>query len=126
MKEAGIGGKQAFIPHDEAPKVPQPGEGPFDDPAAPLPPQLAPILMRGVLVIAASRDHGRHPPMGHARPQGMAVIAALGNRPFGPLARPPRLPGPPDSDHVERLFKEANLRWGSRLQVGSQRRSPCH
>jgi hypothetical protein len=32
MKEPGIGRDQPLIAHDEAPKVPEPGKGPFDNP----------------------------------------------------------------------------------------------
>jgi hypothetical protein len=121
MKEACLGGKQAFIPHDEAPKGPQPGEGPFDDPAAPLPPQLAPILMRGVLVIAARRDHRLDAPASPARPQGMTIIALIRHQPLGALPRSPGLAGPPKGDGVEGLLEEGDFRRGRGVHVGSQR-----
>jgi hypothetical protein len=33
MKEAGIGGDQTLITPDEPPKMPEPGKGPFNNPA---------------------------------------------------------------------------------------------
>jgi hypothetical protein len=121
MKETRIGRDQAFIPHDQVAEMAEPRERALDDPPAPIAPQFPAILMRGVLVVAASRDNRLNPSTGQSSPQGIAVIPPIGDQPLGPLARPPRLPGPPDGDRVERRFEEGNLRWGSRLQVCSQR-----
>ena len=112
MKEAGIGRDQPLIAHDEAAEVPQPGEGPFDDPPPPIPPQLAPILMRRALVSAPRGDHRVNAAPGQPRPQGITVVAPIGNQALGPFARASGLSGAPNRDGVEGRFEERNFRWG--------------
>jgi hypothetical protein len=121
MKEPSIGRDQALIAHDEAAKVSQPGERPLDDPASAIAAQLPAVLMGRPLVAAPRWDNGLNTSPGQSSTQRIAVIPPIGDQPLGPLARPPRLSGPPDGDRVERLFEKGHLGWGSRLQVCSQR-----
>jgi hypothetical protein len=121
MEEARIGRDQPFVAHDEAPKVPQPGKRPLDDPPPPIPPQLAPILMGGTLMVAPGGDNRLNAPPRQASPQRVAIVTPIRNQALGPLARPPRLARAPDHNGVERLFEEGDFRRGSRLQVCSQR-----
>jgi hypothetical protein len=121
MKEPGIGRDQPLIAHDEAPKMSHPGKGPFDNPSPSIAAQLPTVLMGRPLVAAPRRDNRLNASPDQSSPQGIAVIPPIGDQPLGPLTWPPRLPGPPDSNRVERLFEESNLRRGRRVQVCSPR-----
>src|SRR5919202_5435435 len=121
MKEASIGGDQSLIAHHKTAELAEPGDGPFHEPPPAIPPQLPAILMGGSLVVAAGRDNGLNPPPGQAGPQGIAVVAPIGDQTLGPLAGPSRLARPPDGDRVEGLLEERDLRRGCRVQVCSQR-----
>jgi hypothetical protein len=121
MKEARIGGHQALIAHNQTAEMAKPGERPFHDPPPAIPPQLAPILMRGVFVVAASRDDRLDPPPGQPGPQRIAVIAPIRDQSLWSLAGSSRLSGAPNRDRVERPLEERDFRWGSCLQVCSQR-----
>jgi hypothetical protein len=46
MKESAMDGKQAIIAQHQSAEVSQPGDGAFDDPAPPVPPQC-PAILRG-------------------------------------------------------------------------------
>src|ERR671925_2193505 len=98
MKEPGIGRDQTLIPDDEAAKVPQPGNGPFHHPPAPIASQLAPILRGRPLMMAAGRNNWLDAPPGQPGAQGVAVIAAIRNQALGPPAGPSGCPGAPDRD----------------------------
>src|SRR5215211_4796418 len=100
MKETSIGRDQALIPHDQAAEMAEPRERALDDPPVPIPPQFPAILMRGVFVVAASRDHRLNPPTGHSSTQGIAVIPPIGDHPLGALPWSPQLAGPPGGDRV--------------------------
>jgi hypothetical protein len=79
MKEARIGRDQAFIPHDQVAEMAEPRERALDDPPAPIAPQFPAILLRGVLVVATSRDNRLNPATGQSTPQGIAVIPPIGD-----------------------------------------------
>jgi hypothetical protein len=121
MEETGIGREQPLIAHDEAPKVPQPGKGPLDDPPPPIAPQLAPILMGGALMVAPGGDDRLNALPSQARPQRVAIIAAIRDQVVRPLAGASRLPRAADRDGVKGLLEERDLRRGRRVQVCSQR-----
>jgi hypothetical protein len=123
MEEAGRDRDQPLIADDEAPKVPQPGERPLDDPPPAIPTPLPPILMRRLLVVPPSRDDRCNPPLSQAGAQGIAVIASIRDQALGPLAGPAGFGGAADSDRVEPLLEKRDLRRGRRVQVCSQRRS---
>ena len=121
MKETSTHHDEPLIAHDEAAKMPEPGEGAFHDLPPPAAPQLAAILMRRPFMVGASGDARLDPPTCQACPPRGAVIAAISHQPFRALAGSPGLPWPPDGDGVEILLEVHDLRWGSRLQVCSQR-----
>jgi hypothetical protein len=121
MKEARIGRDQAFIPYDQATKMAEPRERALDDPPPPISAQLPAVLMRGVLVVAASRDDRLDTPTGQPSPQRIAVIAPIRDQSLGALAGPSRLAGAPNRDRVEGRFKKGDFRRGRRVQVCSQR-----
>ena len=121
MKEACIGGDQAFVADAEAPKVPQPGKRPLNDPSAAIAAQLPPILMGRFLVVPPSWDDRVNPSLSQTGAQGVAIIASIGNQALGAFAGPARFAGAADRDRVEGLLKEGDFRRGCRLQVCSQR-----
>src|ERR687885_23741 len=121
MKEASIGGDQPLIAHHQTAELAKPGECPFHDPPPAIPPQLAPILMGGSLVVAAGRGNGRKTPAGPTRPPGVYIVPPIRNQAGGPLPGPSRFARPPDGDRAERWLEEGNLRRGCRVQVYSQR-----
>jgi hypothetical protein len=121
MKEACVGRDQMLIAHHEASKVPQPRERPLDDPAAPVAPQLAAILMGRPLVVAARGDDRLDAPTSQAGAQGIAVVASIRNQAVGALAGASRLAGATDRDRGEGLLEEGDFRRGCRVQVCSQR-----
>jgi hypothetical protein len=64
MEEAGVGGDKLFIASDEPPKMPQPGKGPFDNPAPSIPPrfpanQTAPIRGAGASTAGGPLEFGK-------------------------------------------------------------------
>jgi hypothetical protein len=121
MEEARIGGDQPLVAHNKAAEVPQPSECPFNDPPSPIPSQLPPILMGGVLVVAPRWDNRLNAPTGQSSAQGITVVTPIGNQALGPLAWASWLAGAPDCDSVEGRFEERNFRRGRRVQVCSQR-----
>jgi hypothetical protein len=88
MKEAHVGGDQPLIAHDQTANMAPPRERALDDPPPALAPPLPAILMRGVFVVTPGRDTRVDAAPSQARPQGMAVIPAIGDQPRGPLAGP--------------------------------------
>src|SRR5919201_4301208 len=121
MKETSTHRDEPLIAHDEAAKMPEPGEGAFHDLPPPSAPQLAAILMRRPFMVGASGDARLDPPTCQACPPRGAVIAAISHQPFRALAGSPGLPWPPDGHGVESLLEARDLRWGCRLQGCSQR-----
>src|SRR5688500_7980347 len=111
MKEARIGGDQPLIAHYQTAELAKPGDGPFDDPPPAIPPQLAPVLMGGSLVVTAGRDNGLNAPAGQAGPQGIAVIAPIRNQALRPFAGASGLCRAPNRDGVERPFEKRDFRW---------------
>jgi hypothetical protein len=116
MEETSIGRGQPLIAHNQAAEMAEPGEGPFNDPPPPIPPQLTPILMGGPLMVAAGRDNRLDAAPGQAGTQRVAVIPAIGDQPLRPFAGASWLAWAPNCDGVERPFAACDFRWGSRLQ----------
>jgi hypothetical protein len=84
---------QLLLPANEhAPKVVHAGMCALHDPPA-IPPQLATILMGRPLMIAAGRDDRFDALPGQACPQGVAIIAPIGDHSLGPFAGSPRFAG---------------------------------
>ena len=107
---------------DQQPTTPtEPGEGALDDPAAPIAPQLSAVLMRCIRVVAQRRDDGFDAACVQARPQPVAVIAAIQHQPIGFRPRSARPVGSPHLDCVDRLLEELLLARTGRVQVCSQR-----
>jgi hypothetical protein len=121
MKEARIGRDQPLIADDEAPEVPQPGQGPFHNPTPSIPPQFPAILMGRVCVVPPRGDERLTTPPGQPGAQGMAVGAPIRNQVLGPLAGSAGFAGAADGDRLEGVRAEGDFRRGRRVPVCSQR-----
>jgi len=121
MKETRVGGDQAFIAHDQAAEMPQPGKGAFDNPAMPETAQLAAILMRRLTIVAPRWDDRLDPAPHQGRTQRIAVVTPIGHQPIRSLARPARLARPSDRHGVQGFLQQGHFRRGRRVQVCSQR-----
>jgi AbrB family looped-hinge helix DNA binding protein len=71
------------------------------------------------LVLTPKRLVEKHPEIDRRLAEAEKDIKA--GQVSGPFVGPSGLPRPPGRDRVEGLLEEGNLRWGSRLQVCSQR-----
>src|SRR5687768_1929070 len=89
MNESDKDSGQMLIAHNQASKVLQPGVSPLDNPAALIPAQLAPILMRGDLVVRASRNDWLNLSLDQQGPRGIAVIRSVSDQAFGITPLPP-------------------------------------
>ncbi len=107
--------------HQQATAPAQPRERPLDDPAAPIAPELATVLVRGVRVVLLRRDDRFDPTLRQPRSQAVAVVAAVQDQPLWLRTRPPRAMRPPYLDRGERRLEELRLARTGRVQVCSQR-----
>lgn len=104
-------------------EVLQPRVRPLDDPPAPVAPQLPPVLVRRLPVVAPLRDNRLDVARDQQRPRRVGVVAAVGDQPLR-LVWSAVLPAPPLYLHrVERALEELNLRGGSRLHAYSERKT---
>ncbi len=121
MKETEVGLDEALMAHQQPPKPPDPGECPLDDPAVGIPTQLSTILI-GRPRVVASRRNDRLDAAGLQRaPQGIAVVAPVGDQTIRIASRSARSMRPCHGDGGEGLLEERDLRRGRRVQVCSQR-----
>ena len=123
MKETSIHGNEALIAHDEASKVPEPGEGPLDNPPPPIAPQLAPILVRGPLMVGAGGNDRLDASAGQPGTQGIAVIPPIRDQAVGALPRLAGFARAPDGDRLEGRFEEGDFRRGCRGSRRNRRES---
>src|SRR5919205_1210459 len=126
MEEASIDRDQPLIADDQAAEMAKRCERALDDPPAAIPPQFPAVLRRRPLAVTPCRANRVDAPPSQARPQRVALIAAIRDQALRSLARASRRPRPPDGDRVKGLLDARDLRRGRRLQVCSQRRSPRH
>src|SRR6266852_1182202 len=123
MKERAIDGERAVVAHDQAPKVPKPRVGAFDDPSPSVAPQGSAILRRGPNAISLVRADQFDPPLLQALPQRIAVIGFVGDHSHRLLPRTARVMTPPYADRRERRLREFDFRRGRRVKVVSQRKT---
>jgi len=109
------------MPHQQPPAPAQPCEGPLDDPAMPIPPQFAAVLVGRIRVVSLRRDDRFDPAFGQPGPQPVAVVAAIQHQPLRLRARPTRSMRAPHLDRGDRLLDELRLVRTGRVQVCSQR-----
>ncbi len=99
----------------------QPRERPLDDPATPVAPELAAILVRRVRVVLLRRDDRLDPALRQPRAQSVAVIASVQHQSIRLRTRPPRSMRTAHLDGGDRLLEELGLARTGRVQVCSQR-----
>src|SRR5437867_6564914 len=121
MKEAEVGLDEALMAHQEPPKPADPGERPLDDPAVAIASQFSAILMRRLAVVAPRRNDRLDAAGLQRAPQGIAVVAPIGDQTIRVAPRPTRSMRPCHGDGGEGLLEERDLRRGRRVQVCSQR-----
>jgi len=107
--------------HQQPTAPTQPGEGPFDDPATAIAPQLAAVLVRRVRVVLRRRGDRLDPALRQPRPQTVAVVATIQDQPIRLRPRPPRPMRAPYLNRGDRLLEELRLARTGRVQVCSQR-----
>jgi hypothetical protein len=112
MEEAAVGREQAVIAHRQPPEVAEPPDRALDDPAPAIASQASPILIGGLGVVGAGGNDGLDASVLEEAPDGIAVVAAIGDQALG---------FPADRLAGERLLEERDLRRGRRVQVCSQR-----
>lgn len=111
--------KLVVVANAEAAEVEQPGIRAFDDPAAAIAPELAPILI-AVFVILPMRNDEVNAPVLQPLPELPTVVAAIGDDPDRLLLRATG----PDAPHRygrKRRFREVTLREIGGRKVHSER-----
>jgi hypothetical protein len=120
MKECLIHGDVALPAHDEPAEIPQPGEGPFDFPPAPIAPQLPTVLQWGPHTVFPMGANQLNAAPGQPLTQRVRITGFVIDDTLGMLARPPRTV----TGHGNRLqgrLQQRHFGWGRRVQEVSQR-----
>lgn len=107
MEETPVDVDAVFVANDQAAEVAEPGHRSFDDPTASVPSELAAVDQ--LAAIASIRGDEVDALGGELPPQGVAVIAKVGDD-------PDRKP-PPDTDVVDGLGQELHLRRRGGVEV---------
>src|SRR6266852_8966997 len=119
MKKGPVDGERAVIAHDEALGISQPADGALHDPAPLVPPQGPAILRRWLLAIRVMRSDQLDSSPGQPLPQRVAVVAAVGDHPFGLLPGPARMMPARYADRRQRCLRERDFGRGCRVKVVS-------
>ena len=123
MKERLVNGKRAIVAHDESAEVAQPGKGAFHGPPSLITTQRSAVLSRGLAPVLPMRGDQLDAARRQLLPQGIAIIATVGNEANRLLPRTPGLMPSPYADRRQRRFDELDLRGGGRVKVVSQRKT---
>src|SRR5271157_340558 len=123
MKERAVDRERAVVAHHQAPEVPEPGVGAFDDPPPLVAPQCSAVLRGRSNAILPVRTDQLDPPTLQAIPQRIAIIGLVGDHAHGLLPRSPGTMGSTYADGRERRFREPDFRRGCRVKVVSQRKT---
>ena len=121
MKEASVRYHEPFVPNDEPTEVANPRKRPLNDPAVPVPPKFATVLMGCAGVVGPGRNDGLDVASGQAPPKRIAVVGPIADQPIRARAGSPGPSRAGYRDRLESLFEERDFRRGSRVQVCSQR-----
>ena len=116
MNQASVNVNPSFIPNGQAPEVLNPGMSSLDNPSVPVTSQAPTVLMRGAFIVASGWNYGLNALIPQSFPYLVAVIAFVGDEPFGLFAPVTR-----NLHGLERRDKELRLRRGSRVHVKSER-----
>ncbi len=107
--------------HQETPKPPDPGEGPFDDPAVAIPSQFSAILVRRPAVVASCRNDGLDAAGLQRVSQSIAVVAPVGDQAVWIASGSAASMGTRHGNGGKGLLEERDFRRGRRVQVCSHR-----
>jgi len=121
MSECLVDGERSIIAHDESPEVAEPSDAALHDPALLVASQHAPVLGRGSVAVRAVRGNQDHAASVQSLAQRITVVALVGDHPRGLLSWVPAAVPSPDSDRLERFFRQPDFRRGSRVKSDSQR-----
>ncbi len=102
-------------------KLSQPSIGPLHDPAALVPPQLAPVFVPPMVVVLAIRDDQFDSATAQSLAQRIGIVTAIGNHPLRFLSRAAL--GSRDPDFGKRGFRKLNFTGGGTFQPNSQRKT---
>lgn len=104
---------------EQTSELAEPCMGSFDDPAPFVAPQFPAIVISPFLVVVPIRGNQFDPSLLPSFAQGIGVIAAVGDYPFGVLPRPTF--GSGDTDLLERGVRKRNFCRRGTFQPNSQR-----
>src|ERR1700686_4204089 len=112
MKERAIDHERAVVADDQAPEVPQPADGAFDDPPFSVPAQCSAILCRRTNAISLVGTDQFDASLSQALPQRIAIVGFVGDHAHGLLPWTARVMTPSYADRGERRFREPDFRRG--------------
>jgi hypothetical protein len=121
MKEAGVSLDQSLMSYNQSAELTQPSKCTLNYPSPLVPTHLAPILVRGSLIVNSSRNYWLNTTSFEYLTKQVRIITPICYEPFGVLARPPCPVSSPHSYGPERMSQQLYLRRGCRLQICSQR-----
>jgi hypothetical protein len=121
MKEGSVDLERAVIAHDQAPVVPQPADGAFDNRATPIPSQCATVLRRRANAILLVRADQFDPATLQSLSQRIAAVGFVGNHPHRFLQRSAGTMAPSYTDRRKSRLREPDFRRGCGVKVVSQR-----
>src|SRR5579885_2089878 len=110
-----------FMTNKQPAKLSQPSIGPLHDPAALVPPQLAPVFVPPMVVVLAIRDDQFDSATAQSLAQRIGIVTAIGNHPLRFLSRAAL--GSRDPDFGKRGFRKLNFTGGGTFQPNSQRKT---
>lgn len=120
MKESQVNQGQAFIAHDQASEVAEPGEGAFDLPTTLIAGLDLFRLLTAVFPIPSIRDQQANPSLAQLVPQLIRIIRLISNEAFGSGFR--AAPAPPwHLDSLQGRFRQSYFRRRRRGNGASQR-----
>src|SRR5215471_1176157 len=110
-----------FMTNQQPTKLSQPSIGSLHDPAALVPPQLAPVLVPPLAVVLPIGDDQVDTAAAQSLAQRIGIVTAIGNHPFRFLSRAAF--GLRDTDFRQRGFRKLNFTRGGTFQPNSQRKT---
>lgn len=121
MKKPCVTFNLAIVAGAESAEPADPSNRSFNDPPFSISPKFSSILMGGIPIVTSCRNDRFNATLHQNRTSPVAIVATVGNEPFGVLPRPTGSMRATYRYGVQRLLKELYLRRGRRVQVCSQR-----
>lgn len=120
MNERAVDVEPSLLPHEEAAKVEEPGDGALHDPAVPIASQFPPVLPAAPLPGLQVRHDQVDPAAPEPLPERARVVAPVRHDPLRLHARTAR-PSTWDRDLGEDALGEADLGHRGSFQANSER-----